>query len=143
MNQLILRQEHWDAMLDHVESCRPFEGCGLLSGRGDVVHAVLPITNEEQSRTRYRMDPSEQLRAFNDMDDADMELLGIFHSHPADPTGDRRPVEGPSETDIAESAYPVVYIIWSRADGGWQARGFRIEAGEALEVPLRIATVEE
>jgi proteasome lid subunit RPN8/RPN11 len=143
MMQLILRQEHWNAMLLHVESCRPFEGCGLLSGREDVVHEVLPIANEAQSRTRYRMKASEQLRAFNEMEDAGLELIGIFHSHPADAAGDRQPADGPSETDISESAYPVVHIIWFRADGAWQARGFCIERGQALEVPLRMEDTEE
>ena len=34
-------------------------------------------------------------------------LIGIFHSHPAGP-------ETASVTDIAEAAYEVVSVIWSR-----------------------------
>jgi proteasome lid subunit RPN8/RPN11 len=127
----------------HVESCLPFEACGLLSGKGEAVHAVLPVANQERSATRYRMQPSEQLRAFSAIEAAGMELVGIFHSHPAGPRRDRSPAEKPSATDVAEAAYPVVHVIWSRADGAWRARGFRIEGGQALEVPLQVEDAGE
>jgi proteasome lid subunit RPN8/RPN11 len=127
----------------HVESCLPFEGCGLLAGTGDLVHDALPIANQLQSTTRFRMQPSEQLRAFNAIEDAGMELVGIFHSHPTGPRWDQPSADMPSATDIAEAAYPVVHVIWSQAQGGWQARGFRIEAGKALEVPLQVEDAGE
>ena len=84
------------------------------------------------------MDPVEQLRAFDWMETHGLDLLGIYHSHPAGP-------ETASATDIAEAAYPVVQIIWSReslqmegAGGTWQARGFWIEKGRSMNVNLQI-----
>ena len=53
---------------DHVSKCLPNEGCGLIIGRivGQEYQAqeVIPITNILNSPSRYRMDPEEQLRAF-------------------------------------------------------------------------------
>ena len=94
-----------------------------------VVH---PVTNILHSPVRYRMDPQEQLRAFQEIDEAGLELLAIYHSHPNGP-------EEPSPTDIAEAYYPeVVYLIWSLASGNWQCRGFKIKKGVITETPLSI-----
>jgi proteasome lid subunit RPN8/RPN11 len=136
MEHLSLTQDQWNSMRSHLDACRPQEGCGLLAGTGGSVHRVLPIANRLESPSRFRMDPLEQLRALNWMDDNGLELVGIFHSHPADPEAGV-PVRGePSPTDIAEAAYPVVHVIWSRPAGQWQARGYWIEQGRASEVEL-------
>jgi len=77
------------------------------------------------------MDPYAQLQAFEWIESHALELIGIFHSHPAGP-------ETASATDIAEAAYEVVHIIWSRQNGRWNARGFWIENGQVTEVTLLI-----
>ncbi len=115
----------------HVEHAAPLEACGLLAGKHDTVQRVIPITNQTQSRTRYRMDPREQLAAFEAIESDGLDLIGIFHSHPAGPAT-------PSATDIEEAAYPVVQIIWSKTGGRWQARGFWIEDHSVNEVVLQI-----
>jgi proteasome lid subunit RPN8/RPN11 len=129
--KLILRQNHWQEMLDHVDRQAPLEACGLLAGKNDEVEKVIPVRNQAQSPVRFVMEPYEQLEAFNWMDANGLDLLGIFHSHPAGP-------ETASVTDIKEAAYEVVHLIWSQNRGRWQARGFWIENGNATEVPLQI-----
>ncbi len=107
----------------------------MLAGTNGVVREVLPITNEARNPARFRMQPDEQVRAFNQFEAQGWELLGIFHSHPDGPPR-------PSETDVAEAAYEVVHIIWSRSHGSWQANGFWIEHGRVSEVKLYIADGE-
>ncbi len=132
MNEtLILSSHHLTEMICHVERHLPLEACGLLAGRNGRVEAVIPVTNALSSPIRFRMDPLEQLRAFEWIDEQGLDLLGIFHSHPAGPAV-------VSAIDIAEAAYPVVHVILSPGREGWQARGFWIEAGQAREVPLCI-----
>ena len=130
--QLILSQSHWQEMLDHVDRQVPLEGCGLLAGKNERVEKVILVRNQAQSPARFVMDPDEQLQAFNWIEARELDLLGIFHSHPAGP-------ETASVTDIAEAAYEVVHLIWSRDQDRWQARGFWIENGRATEVSLQIA----
>jgi proteasome lid subunit RPN8/RPN11 len=77
------------------------------------------------------MDPQEQLIAFEWIESNHMDLLSIYHSHPAGP-------EVVSATDIVEAAYPVVYIVWSPEDGEWHARGYWIEDGQISEVVLQV-----
>ena len=129
--QLILSRQHWHTMLEHVERQIPLEACGLLAGKNDRVENVIVVRNQAQSPARFVMDPYEQLRAFEWIESHGLELLGIFHSHPAGP-------ETASATDIAEAAYEVVHLVWSRTQNDWQARGFWIENGRATEVSLEI-----
>jgi len=129
--QLILSKKHWQAMLDHVKKNAPLESCGLLAGKNDRVEKVIFVQNQAQSPVRFVMDPYEQLNAFQWIEDNELDLLGIFHSHPAGP-------ETASATDIAEAAYEVVYLIWSPNQEHWLARGFWIKDGAATEIPLQI-----
>jgi proteasome lid subunit RPN8/RPN11 len=126
---LELSRAHWQTMRDHVDGVAPQEGCGLLAGRAVRVEAVLPMRNTAHSTSRYVLDPREQLQAFDWIESQGMELLAIFHSHPAGP-------ETVSSSDIAEAGYDVVQVIWSRPGGEWQARGFWIAGGHWVEVQL-------
>jgi proteasome lid subunit RPN8/RPN11 len=128
---LTISRQHWREMRDHVHQHVPLEACGLLAGKHDRVEKVITVRNLAQSPVRFVMEPYEQLQAFDWIDSNGLELLGIFHSHPGGP-------EIVSATDIAEAAYEVVHLIWSRTQGSWQARGFWIEDGGAIEVSLKI-----
>jgi len=129
--QLTLHKNHWHEMLEHVLRQAPLEACGLLAGKNDRVEKILLVRNQAQSPVRFVMDPYEQLKAFDWIDSNRLDLLGIFHSHPAGP-------ETASATDIAEAAYEVIHLIWSRNQDRWQARGFWIEKGHVTDVALQI-----
>jgi proteasome lid subunit RPN8/RPN11 len=128
---LKLKPVHWQTMRRHVAAQAPIEACGLLAGKQDSVESVLRVRNAEQSPVRFRMDVQEQYNAFKWMDTNGLELLGVFHSHPAGP-------ETVSLTDISEAAYDVVHVIWSRMNQTWNARGFWIEKGQVTEVTLQV-----
>jgi len=131
ISRLALNKKQWDEMRSHVAQQIPLEACGLLAGKNDQVEKVLLVRNQAQSPVRFVMDPYEQLEAFNWIESQNLDLLGIFHSHPAGP-------ETASATDIAEAVYEVIYLIWSLSGDIWKARGFFIENGQALDVPLVI-----
>ena len=131
-NILVMKPVHWEEMRLHVAEQAPLEACGLLAGKDDRVEAVLPVHNVAQSPVRFRMDAQEQFDAFMWTEARELDLVGIFHSHPSGP-------EIASATDIKEAAYDVVHVIWSRKGRRWDARGFWIEAGQATEVTLQVA----
>lgn len=119
-----------------VEHKVPQEACGLIGGtiHGNQYYsqAIYPVTNLLHSNVRYRMEPREQLAAFEAIDAQGWQLVGIYHSHPAGP-------EQPSQTDIAEAYYPeAVYLIWSRQAGLWECRGYSIQGGRVDSVPLEV-----
>ena len=131
ISSLHIKKQQWDEMLEHVKSHVPLEACGLLAGKNNQLEKVILVRNQAQSAVRFVMDPYEQLQAFEWIESQGLDLIGIFHSHPAGP-------ETASATDIAEAAYQVVSVIWSRKNDEWKARGFWIEHREATEVPLLV-----
>ncbi|MEW5873010.1 MAG: M67 family metallopeptidase [Chloroflexota bacterium] len=111
-------------MQSEVERLAPEEACGLLAGLIEAgsyqALAVLPLSNSLHSPVRFRIDASEQLAAFQQIEAQGWELVGIYHSHPQGP-------EVPSATDIAEAYYPeAAYLVWSGAGGKWACRAFTI-----------------
>ena len=118
-------------MIAYVDKHTPLEACGVLGGKEARAEKMIGVLNQAQSEVRFVMDPYEQLHAFDWIESNGLDLVGIFHSHPAGP-------ETASATDIAEAAYAVVYVILSHAGTHWQARGFWIEEGTTTEVTLQI-----
>jgi proteasome lid subunit RPN8/RPN11 len=119
-------------MLEHVLACTPEEACGLLGGLGDQVRLVLPISNQDRSPMRYRMDPQEQVGAMLHIEDLGYEILGIYHSHPLGP-GE------PSEADTKEVTYPeAAYLIWSPLEGVWRCRAFDLSSEPVREIPISV-----
>ena len=121
-----------------VESHKPEEACGMLIGRIKGFDAItirtIPVTNTLHSPTRFRMDGNEQLDIFNKMEVEDLELVGIYHSHPLGPAG-------PSEIDVKEAYYPnVVHLIWSSTEGTWSCSGYSIYGGQILRAVLEFDT---
>lgn len=131
MHSLILTKEQLHSMIEYVDAQAPMESCGLLAGRDSTVEKIFFVQNQAQSAVRYVMNPIEQLSAFEWIDSNGMDLLGIFHSHPTGP-------ETVSPTDITEAAYAVVYVILSRMDKNWRARGFWIQDNDYTEAILEI-----
>jgi proteasome lid subunit RPN8/RPN11 len=134
-SKLILTLKTWQAMRRHVSRCAPLEGCGLLTGNKERVERSQGIPNAEKSPVRYRMEPRAQWRAFQRIEAAGLELIGIYHSHPNGPNH-------LSPTDLAEAMYSVVQVIWFRENGKWRARGFIIERDNAFEITLEVTEPE-
>lgn len=119
-------------MLADVNGRTMEEACGLVGGKDYTSMAVFPVTNILHSRSRYRMDPEEQIKIFNQLDENQWELLAIYHSH-LQGRGD------PSSIDIAEAMYPgVIYIIWFRLNTLWECKGYLIDKNIVNQVPILI-----
>jgi proteasome lid subunit RPN8/RPN11 len=131
INTLKMQPTHWQIMQRHVAEQAPLEACGLLIGIKDSVETVLKMRNADQSPVRFRMDPREQYNALLWIEDNELDLVGIYHSHPSGP-------ETVSATDIAEAAYDAVHVIWSCTGQTWGARGFWIKAGLVTEVTIQV-----
>lgn len=124
-------------MLEHVAEVEPMEACGLLGGSQSRVEEVVPVKNVADSQVRFLMDPGEQIEALFSFEERGMELVAIYHSHPAGPPG-------PSQIDISEAAYPeAVQLIWFLEEGGWVCRGYRYEDRGAVELPIAVGSGED
>lgn len=110
-----------DQIVAYAEAGYPEEVCGLVAGRGGEPIALYHARNVSPTpRVAYEVDV-ETLARMIEWEDAGLELLAIYHSHPHGPAS-------PSETDIAQAMYPgAVYVIVSLADRSRpEIRAFRI-----------------
>lgn len=123
-----------DEMVSHALANRPYEVCGILAGHGDRVTRAFRARNTEQSPVRYEIDPQDLLRIFREIDDADLDHLGIYHSH----THTRA---YPSETDKRLATYPeALYFIVSLIDErAPYVKAFYIREGTVTEEPIELA----
>ncbi len=122
-----------DSIIEQSLSEHPNEACGLIGGADGTATKLYRMSNAERSPVIYRMEPAEQLRVFNDIDDEGLELVAIYHSHTRSPAY-------PSATDVSLAYYPdAVYLIVSLADqDNPDLRGFRINDGKVKEVELEL-----
>jgi proteasome lid subunit RPN8/RPN11 len=119
-------------IVDDARRGYPAEVCGLVAGRGDVATVVYPGRNISPTpAVAYEIDHVTLSRVF-DFEDAGLELVAIYHSHPRGP-------ETPSPTDIARACFPdSVYLIVSLATPDRPVvRGFRITNEGVQEVAFK------
>lgn len=97
---LKLSKAQFEQIVAHGLEGKPLEICGFLAGRrtpeGGEVVAVFPIESDDKSELTYTMNPLQQLRAEKEIRARDLEILGIYHTHPA-----TQPY--PSKTDVARA----------------------------------------
>ncbi len=135
-DRLYLKSEHWERMLADVKKRKSEEACGLVAGIDQTSQAVFPMTNVLHSPVRFLLDPEEQLRVFNQIEEKEWQLQAIYHSHLHGP-------EGPSAVDIAEANYPgVINLIWSNISGEWSCGGYLIEEKQVMQVAVNRLPVE-
>lgn len=135
---LTIDQATYDEIVAHARRDHPDEACGLVPARDGRPTRVIAMTNAARSPTFYEMDPLEQLRTFNEMDDRGEELLVIYHSHTATPAY-------PSRTDINIAGYPDAHyvLVSTRYDDEVEFRSFRIVEGEVTEEQVAVVAVGE
>ena len=120
-----------ETIIAHAEAGFPDEVCGILAGKQDQAIALHRGRNVSSTpRVAYELDLDTLALQIGFANDG-MELVGIYHSHPAGP-------EIPSATDIAQSYYPdAITIICSLEDPSQPTlRAFRIVDGEISDVHL-------
>jgi [CysO sulfur-carrier protein]-S-L-cysteine hydrolase len=122
-----------DEIVAQARSEAPNECCGLVGTRDGEAVRLLKLRNAAASPLRYEIDPKDQLRAFDELDDAGLDLGIIYHSH-------TRSAPEPSQTDINLARYPdSLYMIVGVAGAEEDVRLWRIADGQVAEAPLEVA----
>jgi len=81
-------QEAWETMVAHAEKTFPNECCGAMVGRidGDQKQVTLAVPMENSytgaQGARYELRPEDLLAADKAARERQMDLIGIYHSHP-------------------------------------------------------------
>lgn len=119
-------------MLTFCREKSPEEACGILAGKDGVVRKVYRMTNSEGSQVTYRIDPGEQFRTMKEMRQEGLDMVAIYHSHPASPAY-------PSATDVRLAVYEdPAYVIVSLANNETAVRAYTIRNKEIKEIKYAI-----
>jgi proteasome lid subunit RPN8/RPN11 len=110
----------------------PNEACGYLAGTDGRAELAIPMRNVDASPEHYSFDPKEQFAAVKQAREAGLDLIAVYHSHPATPAR-------MSEEDVRlANDTAVVYLIYSLVEG--VVKGFRVTREKTVsEVPVEIA----
>jgi [CysO sulfur-carrier protein]-S-L-cysteine hydrolase len=106
-----------DSLASLAKQSLPNESCAFLLGKGEnevTVTDTLPMRNADESMVSFSIEPKELLQAYELAEKKKLQIVGIFHSHPARPS--------PSTTDIKfMEINPVVWLIYSTTNGQFKA----------------------
>ncbi|MDJ0755787.1 MAG: M67 family metallopeptidase [Ardenticatenaceae bacterium] len=116
---LILSEELHQKIMAHGEASYPYEGCGLLLGtvedRQNIVRDIRPLENvwpdEKEKRVRFRIDPQAWQAVELEAMMRDLDVIGIFHSHP-----DHPPIASPR--DLAWASWPGYSYLITKIEQG-------------------------
>jgi [CysO sulfur-carrier protein]-S-L-cysteine hydrolase len=131
---LRISQALLDDLVAHALQDAPDECCGMIASRDGEAVAVHRITNSAHSPLRYEMDPMEQYKAQTAIEDGELELGAIYHSH-------TRSAPEPSQTDVnlAVNWPDPLYVIVGVADRDAPVvRTWEIRDGQVTERPLEV-----
>jgi len=120
-------------IVTHARVDAPIEACGLLAGADGVVKRAYRLTNCDASPEHFSLDPREQFAAAKEMRAAGLELLAVYHSHPASPAR-------MSDEDLRLALAPGMrYVIVSLVNAEQpEIKSFTIGDGIPLEEPIAI-----
>lgn len=133
MAALRLPRRLYGGLLAEAQRALPNECCGLLGGHGDEVSEVFPATNALASPTAYEIAPRELFQLFRRLRAEKLELVGIYHSHPA---GENVP----SARDRERAYYPeaAYLIVLPEKEARRPVRVFYLRGGNWEEAELEL-----
>jgi [CysO sulfur-carrier protein]-S-L-cysteine hydrolase len=128
-----IASELYAQIIEQAQAEAPNECCGMIASRDGEAVRIYPTANAAASPLRYEIDGAEQLRIYNEIEDAGLELGAIYHSH-------TRTEPYPSQTDISLAFYPEsLYVIVGLADAEPETRAFNIRDGQVTEAELEVS----
>lgn len=129
---LVLPRAMQEQIVAHARGGLPNEACGILAGRDGRATRFLPAVNGEASPFFYSIEAQDLLRIVVDIEDADEDIVAIYHSHVESPAF-------PSRTDVELAQWPdAAYMIVSLGSEPPEVKAFMIRDGaiERREIVL-------
>jgi proteasome lid subunit RPN8/RPN11 len=107
---LKLPERIYERLRAEARAALPNECCGLLGGHDGEVTELFAASNQMASPSAFEIPPQELFDIFRELRARKLELVGIYHSHPA---GDN----APSRRDRERAYYPeAAYVIVAPGD---------------------------
>lgn len=135
MQTLRLSHDQIQSIVTHARNEQPYEACGIISGSVGVASRIIPIKNAAiNAQYHYQMDAKELLQALQNIDSADEQMIGIYHSHP-----NNEPVPSPEDIREAQLNTPnIVHVIVSLKYGKARLQAWTMQDGQVHKVELLV-----
>ena len=133
MECIVLTQKDKDELITHAIGQQPSESCAMLLGTkvDDIwnVKEIFLTQNIDNSQTNFTISPEELLNGYQLAEKMNLELVGVFHSHPNSDAI-------PSSTDKKfMQNNPVPWIIFSGINNNLKA--YLLDS-DVIEMPIKI-----
>jgi [CysO sulfur-carrier protein]-S-L-cysteine hydrolase len=131
---LRLQSQFFELLKSEAKKVYPVEACAMLFGqlteKEAKVEKVVITQNRLASNTGFEVDPEKVARAVTDAEKEELELVGLFHSHPA-----------PAVPSVIDQKFmglwpDAVWLILSSIDGTMKA--YELLGGEVKKVAIRV-----
>jgi len=135
LSSICLKETKLEFLTSLAKKSLPLECCALLLGKkntdnlGEIsVSDVISVKNNDSSPISFSVDPDELFKGYHLSESRNIHVVGIFHSHPAEPF--------PSSIDKSYMKInPVVWLIYSTVTN--ETRAYIFES-RLKEVRLRV-----
>jgi [CysO sulfur-carrier protein]-S-L-cysteine hydrolase len=136
IQSFILTQFQLERLTSLASDSLPNESCALLLGNNtnkeneiQVIETLSMKNSDASPTTRFRIDSQELINGYLRAEKMGLNVVGIFHSHPAPPI--------PSSTDkIFMEINPVIWLIYSTLTN--ESRAYIFEQERIREVRLSV-----
>jgi proteasome lid subunit RPN8/RPN11 len=112
-----------DQIHRHLELGYPNEACGVMLGTGGIITEIVSADNQrtDSARNRYLIDPLVYMKIEKDADRRNIQVLGIYHSHPDVAA---RPSETDRQAGFPNLSYLIVSVVKGKAveSKSWRLR---------------------
>ena len=135
VSSIRLNEDKLEFLTSLAKKSLPLESCALLLGEINtnnldeiIVTDVIAVKNSDSSPVSFSIDPDDLIEGYQLSESRNLQVVGIFHSHPAEPF--------PSSIDKRYMKInPVVWLIYSTVTN--EARAYIFEC-RLKEVGLRV-----
>jgi len=116
---IVISQAQKELLLNHASKYNPNESCAILFGKIEgeksVVKDVFLADNIDDSPVNFSISSEELLKAYKMAEEKNLDIVGIFHSHPKSDAY-------PSNTDKKfMEVNQVVWVIFSNVEKNFKA----------------------
>ena len=115
LQKIILSQSVLEKLRKHAENEEPNEACAILFGKENRISDMFLTQNVKQSPINFAISNEQLIEGYKRAEDEDLQVVGIFHSHPNSEAF-------PSKTDKRfMETNPVTWIIYSGVNKEFRA----------------------
>ena len=90
------------------------ETCGLMIGKGNIVHEIVMMRNEQPSPVYFAVSAEKAGDIIMYAKSKGLKVIGVFHSHP-----NNHPQPSATDHDYMGESWPLVWTIYSPRYKTW------------------------